>query len=145
MRHGSRKVLFWTSSLLFLFTASCVTASCVTECDHNTSPRLLLVEKRARKVQGYRKWGWQPQPLLHPLLTLMGHYFYLLIFVQFSFNFFNFNIWIISVSIFQYLHFFHKFYFFLYEYGKKKLSWESAIYVRNVSQQPTASYFRRRL
>lgn len=37
----------------------------------------------------------------------------------FFFNFFNFNISIISVSIFQYLHFFHKFYFFLYVYGKK--------------------------
>lgn len=31
--------LFWTSSLLVLFTASCVTASCDTECDRNMSLR----------------------------------------------------------------------------------------------------------
>lgn len=71
----------------------------------------------------------------------------------FFFNFLSiFSISIFQLFQFQYFNiciFFINFIFFLMYMEKKtliyELSWESAIYVRNVSQQPTASYFRRRL
>lgn len=107
--------LFWTSSLLVLFTASCVTASWDTECDHNMSPRLLpacrlsgqfdsgekTVQQKWRKLLKSLKgaWGWgectdpgsevdvsaYPATVNYDATKKTGDYFYLLIYIFFFF------------------------------------------------------------
>lgn len=63
------------------------------------------------------------------------------LFFSIFFQFFQFQCFNIFISLINFTFFFMcRKNPLIYE-----LSWESAIYVRNVSQQPTASYFRRRL